>query len=183
MQDEPTGPPIALQAPPAKKRADGMPRGNRTDTTQLAQRIDRVERMMREGWQTYAIQKRMVQDGVASRTTDRYIADVHRRWEAERLERSEHRVAERIAYYSTLTRELKREKAYAAMMAANRQLDEILGVKAAEKVDARVAVLNLTPQQPEAPQVDLSLLDDSVLDALERAADARLALPASGTAR
>lgn len=142
-----------VQEPPraSKKRADGRPRGNVTARHIVEKRTAMVEELLREGCPTPEIVAKL--KGVPSRTVYRYVTVVRERWRRERASREGTIVEERLSHMRSLAKRLERKEAWSPMVRVEREINLMLGVYAADKVDARVAVLHAVAPQP-IPEID-----------------------------
>lgn len=104
---------------------------------------------MGEGYHRVDIEAKMGRKfGLSPRTANRYMRIVRDRWLAAADLRSATLFEERLNHHQRTVRELRREKQYAPMVALEKHIDDMLGLKAPEKHDHRVAVLAQAPLPP-----------------------------------
>lgn len=162
-------------------------RGDRTPRAELEQRMSLVEDLIAAGMPARKIcQELERQKGWPQATVYRYIEQVRRRWLAEHEADRPTAAVARIARLQALSHKAEKDKAWSAVRGFEHLLAQIEGVLAPEKHDHRVAAVVVAPQAaPQAPRLEIvDDLPDDLLDALERAADARSAsraLPAGSS--
>lgn len=149
-----------------KPRPPGGPKRSRAQVTNYLNLV--AERLTR-GVPRYEIVEELKAAGIPRSTTDRYIDQVHGRWKADAAFAEPHVRAQRIARVTMLSEETRALGKYTATAQFERMLNEMQGVNAPLVVQLPPGAL----QPPPAAPVDLRLLADNILDALEQAADER----------
>lgn len=157
--------------------ATKRPRGDRITMHELEQRLGLVEDLMVAGFPRRKILEELErQKSWARSTIDRYVQQVRERWRVEREAERATDVETSLARLSMLSSKAEREKAWSAVGRFETLIADIRGVRAPERHDHRVAAIVQQAPAARAPQLEIvDELDDAFLDALERAADARVA--------
>lgn len=159
------------------------PRGDVTAQAEIMLRVAIVEDLMAEHRSTpYIVDECTRKWNCSAVTVQRYMQRVRERWIEEREGQRGTDLERTLARLTRLARKLEAKKAWAALMQAEKLIADLLGVRAPEKHDHRVAavVQQIAPQSVSLEV--LETLSDGTLDELERAADKRLALAAPAPA-
>jgi hypothetical protein len=152
----------------AKKRADGRPRGNASTAEVVEKRMAVVEEMLREASPIPAIVAKL--KPVPFRTVYRYVAVVRERWRRERAAREGTVVEERLSHMRNLAKRLERKEAWSPMVRVEREINLMLGVYAADKVDVRAAVLHAIA--PDVQPLDVAAMPEKARRAMLECLDA-----------
>lgn len=158
------------------------PRGDQTAHAEILLRLAIIEDMLAEHHSTPHIVDECTRKWNCSpATVHRYMQRVRERWIDEREGQRGTDHERTLARLTRLARKLETRRAWGALMQAEKLIVDLLGVRAPEKHDHRVAAVVATAPQAVALEV-IEGFSDTTLDELERAADKRLALPAPAPA-